>query len=299
MILTDYSGVAISAIINSAMREKMQLDEQVIKHIVFSSFRNIHKKLGPEFGEHLLLCDSRSWRKDAFVHYKANRVHDDSAESLVDWTLIFKMMDEIRDAFDKHFPFHVISAKNCEADDLIAAFAKKATEPTCIVSKDKDFFQLHRLGIKQYHHSKKEFIEVPDPVAARVEHIIRGDSGDGIPNVLSDDDTFVTSKRQKAMREKVFNECLEYAKSDFKDAPANLKRNWDRNKLMIDLMNPVENALEAYDKYRASESKEITQNDTANYFASQKMVVLFGRVSDFYQGRTKKEESSGPLSSFM
>lgn len=299
MILTDFSAVSIASIINSATRERISLDENVIKHIVFTTFKNIHKILGGEFGQHLLLCDSRSWRKDEFEYYKANRVKDSSGA--IDWDLIHRMMDEIREAFDKHFPFHVIKEKNCEADDLIAAFVKKANEPVVIVSKDKDFYQLHRAGVQQWDYSKKKFIVIDNPDEFRLEHIIRGDSGDGVPNIMSDDDTFVNAdKRQKKMTSKRLKEFNELAKVDFVGAPVELKRNWSRNKMLIDLTTPKDFALSAVDKYNTADRKIVTQNDTSNYLASHKMIVLFSKVSEFFKGKdTQSKEDIGPLSQFM
>jgi len=302
MICTDFSGVAYSAIINSAMREKVTLDEQIVKHIAISTFRNIHVALAKEYGNHLLICDHRSWRKDVFPFYKANRKRDDSEESAIDWEMLFRVMDELKEAFDKHFPFHVITVPNTEADDVIAAFAVKAKEPVVIVSKDHDFHQLHSAKVKQYNPSKKKFIDIPDPKEARLMHIIGGCAGDGVPNVLSDDDAFVnSSKRQKALRQNKIAMCLEYAKDDFNSAPAELKKNWDRNKLLVDLTSPVDFALAAVDKYYAQGPKEVSQNDTANWLASQRMVMLLGKITDFYKGirNQSTEEPKGPLSNFM
>lgn len=320
MILTDFSAVAISATINSAMREKMSLDEMVVKHITFSTFRNIHKALGNKYGRHLLLCDSRSWRKDSFEFYKANRKLAKDDNQYIDWEMIYRVMDELQGAFDEHFPFDVIKTKGCEADDLIAAFAKKAQEPTIIVSKDKDFYQLHNRQVQQWDWSKKKLIEVADPAEYRLEHIIRGDGSDGIPNVLSDDDTFVISgKSQTMMTQKRVEEMVGYARNDFKDAPKKYvirkeikksgiifpeiscdpRENWSRNKLLIDLMEPVQSAIDTVDKYNTSERKVIQQNDTASYLASQKMVVLLGKISDFYKGSNKQKGEAGPLSKFM
>jgi predicted nuclease of predicted toxin-antitoxin system len=290
--------VAIAAIINSAIREKMTLDENVVKHIVFSSFRNIHHKLGKTYGRHLLLCDSRSWRKDAFEHYKANRSYDSKEDSKIDWNMIFRLMSEIEEAFDKHFPFHVIRKKGCEADDLIAAFAKNPKEPVCIVSKDKDFFQLIKKNVTIYNPMKKKFIEIEDPKGYRIGHILAGDVGDGVPNVLSDDDTFVTKKRQKPMTAPKIKMLTEYALTDFVKAPADLKRNWDRNKMLIDLIEPKDFAMEEVDKFYSEPFKEITQVETANYLSSQKMIVLMGKISDFYVGY-KEEKKEGGLSSFL
>lgn len=293
MIITDYSAVAIASTVNAAMQEKLTLDENLVKHIVLSKFRDITKNLGPEFGDHVLLCDGRSWRKDKYEYYKANRGDKSKDEGPIDWGMVFRMMDECKKIFEDHFPFYVFRHPCMEADDLIASFALQAKEPVVIVSKDKDFFQLHGPTIHQWDYSKKRFIDVEDPASQRLELIIRGDSGDGVPNILSDDDTFVTEgKRQKPMSKKRLAECIEFAKTDFIDAPGELKRNWDRNKMLIDLTSPHPDALEMINRYYEAKPKQITKNDTANYLAKNKMVMLMGKIGDFYENGNQIAQSA-------
>lgn len=286
------------------MQEKLTLDENIVKHIVLSKYRDITKQLGGEFGDHILLCDGRSWRKDVYKYYKANRGDKTEDEGPIDWALVFRMMDECKAIFEEHFPFYVIRHPRMEADDLIAAFALQADEPVVIVSKDKDFFQLHSDTVHQWDYSKKKFIDHPDPARQRLELIIRGDSGDGVPSILSDDDTFVNdAKRQPQMREKRFAQCLEWAKNDFEDAPekyvlckehkkagviipektCDITRNWHRNKELIDLMTPKQEAMDMINRYYEQKPKNVSKMDTANFLTKNKMVMLLGKVSDFFE----------------
>jgi hypothetical protein len=65
-----------------------------------------------------------------------------------------------------------------------------------------------------------------------MEHILRGDSGDGVPNILSDDDVFVVDdKRQNRLTQKVITEIKENINT-ISGSPH--YRNWDRNKTLID-----------------------------------------------------------------
>jgi 5'-3' exonuclease len=76
-----------------------------------------------------------------------------------------------------------------EADDVIAVLAKNyhESERVLIVSNDKDFQQLQRYpNVEQYSLMKKQFLVCDNPEKFLMEHIIKGDSSDGIPNVLSD-----------------------------------------------------------------------------------------------------------------
>jgi hypothetical protein len=219
MILTDYSALCIASITGAVFREKITLNDNLLRHIILNKYRELNVKLSSQFGELLVLCDSKSWRKDYFPYYKAHRqkLKDDS---VIDWDMVFRVMDEMKVILHENFPFYVVSVKNCEADDLIAAFAYKADSPVCIVSKDKDFYQLQKNPlVKQWDYSSKDFIEINEPDYFRNELIIKGDSGDGVPNILSDDDTFVTEgKRQKPITKKRLQDLMIHTKDDFVSA---------------------------------------------------------------------------------
>jgi 5'-3' exonuclease len=294
MILTDFNGVAISAIVAAAFREKIPMERNMIKHIAITSFLNINKHLAREYGKHYLLVDSRSWRKDEFPFYKANR-KDAKEKSSIDWDLIFSVMNELRDDFDQYFPFEILRHEGCEADDLIAALTKyaQAFEKVVIVSKDKDFHQLVNFSVSQYNPMTKKFFDV-DPEAFRTEHILSGDSGDGVPNILSDDDAFISeSKSQKKMTAKRKEILLRLAENEFQNVSLNdekelkisaeiLKRNWERNKRLIDLTELHECTKGFLREFETSNAEEKLPNDLLQYFVKNKMIVLMGKVNDFF-----------------
>ena len=78
------------------------------------------------------------------------------------------------------------------------------SEDILIISSDKDFQQLQSFGnIKQYSPAHREYLVCENPEWYLSNHIIRGDSSDGIPNILSDDDTFINpDKKQTIMNKK-------------------------------------------------------------------------------------------------
>jgi len=297
MILTDYSALCIASITGAVFREKIKLNDNLLRHIILNKYRELNVKLSSQFGDLLVLCDSKSWRKDYFPYYKAHRqkLKDDS---VIDWDMVFRVMDEMKVILHENFPFYVVSVKNCEADDLIAAFAYKADSPVCIVSKDKDFYQLQKNPlVKQWDYSSKDFIEINEPDYFRNELIIKGDSGDGVPNILSDDDTFVTEgKRQKPITKKRLQDLMIHTKDDFISAPVELRRNWERNKKLIDLLEPVDIAFEGIEIFNEQKlNKNVSQGDTMKYLAENKMVVLLGKMTDFYRKGERKENGSTPL----
>ena len=129
---------------------------------------------------------------DEYIHLR-KKARD---ESDLNWTFIFDTLNEIREDLKQHFKYKVIHVDRCEADDVIAVLANSTQEfgkyePVMIVSSDKDFKQLQLYPtVKQWSPMQKKYItatkqEIRDFM---VEHIVKGDSGDGIPNILSSGD---------------------------------------------------------------------------------------------------------------
>ena len=68
---------------------------------------------------------------------------------------------------------------------------------------DKDFIQLQKYkNVSQYSPITKKFVNGEDPALYLKEHILKGDASDGIPNVLSPDNTFVDGLRQRPLGKK-------------------------------------------------------------------------------------------------
>ena len=161
-----------------------------------------------DYGELVICCDDRHyWRKEVFKHYKAGRKKDRDKSDL-DWNSIHDIMNTLYNEISLNFPYKNLKLNKVEADDIIAVLCQKYNkeEKILIVSSDKDFQQLQRYeNVKQYSPLKKSYIACEEPENFILEHIIKGDSSDGIPNILSDDDTFVNKeKRQSLVEQKRF-----------------------------------------------------------------------------------------------
>ena len=105
-----------------------------------------------------------------------------------------------------------------------------------IVSGDKDFSQLQRYkSVSQYSPITKKMIKVDDPMEYLYEHVIRGDTGDGVPNIMSRDDVFVNGLRQKPLTKKKVSAMIEEMKRGITPFDGEVKRNYLRNIQLIDL----------------------------------------------------------------
>jgi 5'-3' exonuclease len=205
MIIVDFNQVMISSLMAQlGNHTNIPIEEGLFRHMVLNSIRSYKQKFSQEYGEIVIACDDKNyWRKQLFPYYKANRKkHRDSSE--LDWTTIFNCFNKIKQELKDNFPYRVIQVETAEADDIIATLAGYDQQDTLILSGDKDFIQLHNDTIKQYDPVKKKFIKHDNPVGYLYEHILKGDAGDGIPNILSDDDVFVVEgKRQNLLHKNV------------------------------------------------------------------------------------------------
>ena len=253
------------------------LSEDLIRHMVLESLRSYRTKFKNEFGELVIAMDNVSWRKNVFPYYKANRKKD-REKSKIDWDGIFQIIAKIRQELKDNMPYKVIDIEGAEADDVIAVLAMDSDEKVLIVSEDEDFLQLQKFpNIFQYAPIKKKtFLVEKNPVAFLQEHICSGDSSDGIPNILSDDDTFVNeNKRQSPMTKKK----MQQIKDDTFEWSDALKRNYERNKLLIDLTNTPESVKIKIKEQFAQ--KPNSRQKVLNYFIQYKLKNLMKDLSEF------------------
>ena len=278
IILLDNSQVLIANIFSVAKQEQ-KIDENFIRHLVLNTYRMVKTKFGDTYGD-LVICDDTSncWRKDCFEHYKANRKKNQD-KSAIDWSDVFGVMNVIRNEVRETFPYKCLSVDRVEADDIIAVLSRKyhTSEKILIVSNDKDFQQLQRYNnVEQYSLMKKQFLVCDDPQRFLMEHIIKGDSSDGIPNVLSDDDTFmIDGKRQKPCSKKRVEEVID---DPYNDA---WKVNFERNQTMIDMTK----IPDEYESLILEEfEKDMIINDRSkllDYFIKNKLKNLMSSIGDF------------------
>ena len=239
MILLDFSGIAIAPIV---MGQAKYDDENLIRHMILNSIR-MYKQKFKDYGEMVIVADAGgNWRKDVYPEYKGKRKQNRD-ESKIDWDKAFQNINMVLEEIKANMPWKVIHQWGCEADDAIAEIAKWTQEfgnyeKVMIVSADHDFIQLQKFdNVQQFSPVTKKFVKDPNPRLYQLEHILKGCSGDGVPNVLSDDDTFlVEGKRQNVLSKKKKEALLE----DPHALGEQVYRNYLRNKKMIVLTEESE-----------------------------------------------------------
>lgn len=289
MIIVDLSQVMLSNLMMQiGNHTNAKIEENMVRHMVLNSLRSYKVKFCDEYGEMVIACDNTNyWRKQLFPYYKANRKKSQESSEM-DWKAIFECLNKIREELKEYFPYRVVDVESAEADDIIATLAKEycANEDILILSGDKDFIQLHTYSndlhtyqtVKQYDPVRKKWITHENPERYLAEHILKGDSGDGVPNVLSNDNCFVVGERQKPMTQKKMDALIELGLEGKFDHP--VFRNYMRNKKLIDLnMIPGTVQEKILESYGLQGNK--SRDKLLNYFIANKLKHLMENLQEF------------------
>lgn len=173
-------------------------------HIMFNSI----KKAWQDFnGTHVVFClEGRSWRKDVYKPYKANRAEARDARTvkeIAEDELFWETFDKFKEFITEKTNCTVLQNQVLEADDLIAGFIQMHPHSQhVIISTDSDFHQLLAPNVKQYNgvteetHTLEGIFDkkgklvkdkktgepkaVPNPEWLLFEKCMRGDTGDNV-----------------------------------------------------------------------------------------------------------------------
>lgn len=284
MILLDLNQIVLANIMQQINISKNDtVEEDFLRHMILNSIRSVRSKFGEEYGELVICSDSYNyWRKEIFPNYKANRKRSRD-NSVFDWNAIFKTINKIKTEIRENFPYHYLEIATCEADDIIATLAEEysSKEKILIISGDKDFVQLQKYpNVSQYSTITKTWIKESEPRKYLLEKILSGDSGDGIPNFISDDDTFISEgKRQKRLTKKKIDAIMISSKPESIMTESEY-RGFLRNKYLIDfdyIPEDLKNKILA----ELSKPVEATSTQVYRYLIKNGLKNLLNNIGDF------------------
>jgi|TARA_B100000287_G_scaffold182113_1_gene172212 5'-3' exonuclease len=279
MIIIDMNQISLASLMmNMHMNKTTEVDEDMVRHMILNSVRMYRSMFKEKYGEVVLAYDSRHyWRRDIFPQYKMNRKKGREKDNL-DWNNIFEVLNKIKAEFKDNLPYKFLEVYGAEADDIIGALCKKyPTEKIMIISGDKDFIQLQKYdNVSQYSPITKKHINGQNPDTYIKEHILKGDSSDGVPNVLSPDHTFTDGLRQRPLSKKKIEA---WSKSET-GMNNEVKRNFQRNQKLIDLDNTPE---ELRNKILAdfNDAPCGDRSKLLNYFIHNRLKELTESIGDF------------------
>ena len=280
MIIIDMNQIAVANLMmNLKMNNSKTIDESMVRHMILNSIRMYRMEHHDEYGEVVLTWDSKhSWRRDYFPEYKASR-RKGREESDLNWDDIFGTLIKIRNEIKENFPYKYLEVFGAEADDIIGFLCEEnKDEKIMIISGDKDFIQLQKYpNVKQWSPITKKDVNGFNPTTYLKEHILRGDTSDGVPNILSPDNTFIDGLRQRPLSRKKIQSWLIGGGSDWNDE---VKRNFQRNSTLIDLSRTPEE-LKNQIRLEYNNAPHGDRSKLLNYFMIYKLRELTDNIGDF------------------
>ena len=269
------------------------IDKGLVRHMVLNSLRMYFQKFRSDYGDELILCydSKRYWRRQFFPCYKGTRKKD-REKSNFNWSQIFEVLNEIRDEIRDNMPYKVMEVDGSEADDIISVLTSQVAaknirlqkdmqpvEKVLILSGDKDFIQLQKYPwLKQYNPVMKKFVSGVDPKQYILQHVLKGDKSDGIPNFLSPDETFVNGERQRPLTKKTLDRISNLSPEQFCTQETLVYYN--RNLNLIDftyIPKEVEESIkETYELLPTT-----SRSKMYNYFMSNQLTNLLDKIEEF------------------
>ena len=272
-----------SVMMHLNITKRDSVEPGMVRHMILNSLRNYRQMFSEEYGEFIICYDSKHyWRRDVFPEYKAGRKKSRETSSH-DWDDIFNFLNAFKQEMIDYMPYKVLEVYGAEADDIIAPLCHEFEYDhgkTLILSGDKDFIQLQKYkNVTQYSPITKKFIGGDDPQRFLAEHILRGDSSDGIPNVLSPDNTFVDGLRQRPLSKR---KVATWIDNEIEDSLPNDEalRNYQRNEKLIDLSKSPNNLFTDIIK-EYQNTPEGDRSKLLNYFIEKRLNEHLENIGDF------------------
>ena len=263
-------------------------------HILFNSVKKVWREFD---GDHVVFCmDGRSWRKDFYTPYKANRkvvLDKRSVREQEDDEVFFEAFHDFMEYLDTKSNCSVIQQNNAEADDLIATWIQEHPEDNhYIISTDSDFYQLIADNVTQYNGTTDQIVTLEgffsaktkepvidkktgepkkaiDPEFVLFEKCVRGDSSDNVFSAYPG--ARLKGSRNKTGITEAYNDRLSGGFNynnfmlqrwvDHEEQEHRVKDDFERNKILIDLTQQPDEIRE--------ESKQIVAEAVNKHAVSQ------------------------------
>ena len=265
-------------------------------HITLNSIRKAWQQFE---GSHVIFClEGRSWRKDYYTPYKAQRAAARAAhtEKEQDEEKIFwEAFDTFKDFIAEKTNCTVLQNPQLEADDLIAGWIQTHPDDKhVIISTDTDFVQLIAPNVTQYNGVMEHVIThkgifddkgkaiidkktqepkpAPDPEWLLFEKCMRGDTSDNVFSAYPGVRTKGTSKKvglteafeDRKSKGYAWNNLMLQRWSDHNGVEHRVLEDYERNRRLIDLT------------HQPDDIKEIITNTISSATAEQKNVSQVG-----------------------
>jgi 5'-3' exonuclease len=252
-------------------------DADIKLGMAFHITLNSVKKAWQDFqGSHVIFClEGRSWRKDFYKPYKAQRAEARAAHTereAEEEKIFWEAFDTFKDFIIEKTNCTVMQHPQLEADDLIAGWIQSHPDDNHIViSTDTDFVQLIAPNVKQYNGVMETTIThegifdakgkrvidkktqepkaIPDPEWLLFEKCMRGDTSDNVFSAFPGVRTKGSSKKvglQEAYADRLtkgynWNNLMLQRWTDHNGTEHRVLEDYERNRQLIDLTAQPDN----------------------------------------------------------
>lgn len=222
----------------------------------------------------IIAADASSWRRKVFPPYKWRRYQNKGSDKFRydDFIVVLQIvLEELKE----HSPCSVVRTDGAEGDDIIAVFSAilSGEGGVAIHSTDKDLLQLqlHYSGVRQFSPTEWKYITPQSKGYSLIEHIVRGDGGDDVPNILSADDCFMTKTRQTVLTAGRYAEMYAMLSRETPEEGMDDEqlRRYKRNRLLIDLREiPDDIVAKIFAAYEVENGRMRPAGSFGQYLAS-------------------------------
>lgn len=246
-------------------------DADIKLGMAFHITLNSVKKAWQDFnGSHVIFClEGRSWRKDFYAPYKAQRAEARAAHTereAEEEKVFWEAFDTFKEFITDKTNCTVMQHPQLEADDLIAGWIQSHPHDNhIIISTDTDFVQLIAPNVKQYNGVMETTIThegifdakgkrvidkktqepkaIPNPEWLLFEKCMRGDTSDNVFSAYPGVRTKGTSKKvglTEAFEDRkdkgyAWNNLMLQRWTDHNGVEHRVLEDYERNKTLIDL----------------------------------------------------------------
>jgi 5'-3' exonuclease len=250
-------------------------------HISMAAINKVAKKFDTD---HVVFClEGRSWRKDHYKPYKANRTVARAAlteREQEEEKLFWDTFDDFNQYLREKTNCSVLRDGDAEADDLIARWIHlHPDDEHTIISSDSDFYQLLAENVKQFNgitdqlitiegvfdakgkpvidKKTKEPKEVPNPEWLLFEKCMRGDSSDNVfsayPGVRKKGTKnkvgLIEAFEDRSSKGYAWNNMMLQRWTDHEGKEHRVLDDYNRNKQLIDLTAQPEDIKQRLDNF--------------------------------------------------
>jgi 5'-3' exonuclease len=235
-------------------------------------------------------CQGKNWRKKKYDFYKDHRKELREKQD-VNWEEFYDFLKGFYDELKDNFPVYALRHDGLEADDIVAHLVRRySVDTNIIITNDGDYLQLlkyknveiydSKTGKKKICESPKRFLEAK---------ILTGDKSDNIAPIRA---RIGPATAEELIDTGEIYKLLEETDADGK--PTELRRNYERNKELIDLENTPQELIMSLenliDDYQLATTKNLT-----SYLRDKSLRDLFDNISTIRRNLSKLIPSEAQL----